>query len=249
MNIGEEKAFLYGMMKDITEERRRLTDMYFSLKERIDALHKLEEIGVGDLSTKGFIDLWNDRNVQIQMANINREKEYQKELQTPRYDKIAYTLEQGQAERAERIAEREKEMQEAAERKELETRDREWAIQQAKKEADEDEVAQASLFVSEKISEQVEQVEQVGQKKKTKKAKKGQRNVSGLKTKEAIFFVKKILAEHGTPMTTKDLLEKVEELSGFEVGHKNFANNVMRRVMAADSKIERPTPGFYQYRG
>jgi len=61
------------MMKDITEERRKLSDQYFSLKERLDDLIKLEQRGIEQLSTKGFFDLFNDRETNIQITNVNRE--------------------------------------------------------------------------------------------------------------------------------------------------------------------------------
>lgn len=60
-------------MKDITEERRKLTEMYFDLKERLDSLTKLEEKGLDELDIKGYIDLRNSTNVERVQANLQRE--------------------------------------------------------------------------------------------------------------------------------------------------------------------------------
>lgn len=73
MNINEEKEHLYNMMRDITSERRKLTDMYFGLKERLDDLNKLEQRGLQDLSVKGYVDLYNKVEPEIVAKNIQRE--------------------------------------------------------------------------------------------------------------------------------------------------------------------------------
>lgn len=99
MNINEEKAHIYSMLQDITAERRKLTDLYFGMKERLDELHKLEQRGLTDLSLKGYVDLYNQhqkRSVEQQVSNIEREakhvvhkikeeaKPVEKELPVPR---------------------------------------------------------------------------------------------------------------------------------------------------------------------
>lgn len=73
MNINEEKEHLYNMMRDITSERRQLTDMYFGLKERLDDLNKLEQRGLKDLSVKGYIDLYNKEEPELVAKNLQRE--------------------------------------------------------------------------------------------------------------------------------------------------------------------------------
>lgn len=75
MNINEEKAFVYSMMREITEERRRLTDIYYELKKRLDSLDILEHRGIDELSLKGIIDLHNSKNTALAIANIQRESE------------------------------------------------------------------------------------------------------------------------------------------------------------------------------
>lgn len=79
MNIDEEKTYIYSMMREITEERRRLTDIYYSLKNRLDSLHQLEQMGLEKLSIKGYIDLYNQYSKnqnQIAIANIERETKH-----------------------------------------------------------------------------------------------------------------------------------------------------------------------------
>jgi hypothetical protein len=76
MNISEEKQFIYDMMRDVSKERRQLTDIYFGLKQRLDDLNKLEMRGLEDLSIKGYADLFNDHNRRTSVDNIRRETEH-----------------------------------------------------------------------------------------------------------------------------------------------------------------------------
>lgn len=76
MNITEEKRYLFEMMKDITAERRKLTEMYYGLKEQLDDLNKLEQRGLEDLSIKGYVDLFNKTNAEIMTNNLKRETEH-----------------------------------------------------------------------------------------------------------------------------------------------------------------------------
>lgn len=76
MNITQEKEYLYSMMKEITQERRRLTDMYYGLKERLDFLHQQEQKGLEELSLKGYTDLHNQIQKEIAVTNIKRESDF-----------------------------------------------------------------------------------------------------------------------------------------------------------------------------
>lgn len=79
MNIDEEKTYIYTMMKEITEERRRLTDIYYSLKKRLETLYDLEQRGLDNLSIKGLVDLsneYNKRQNEIAIYNIERETKH-----------------------------------------------------------------------------------------------------------------------------------------------------------------------------
>lgn len=76
MNIQEEKKFIYEMMKDITNERRKLTDIYYGLKERLDFLHIQEQKGLEDLSLSGYTNLFNETQKQIAVTNIKREADF-----------------------------------------------------------------------------------------------------------------------------------------------------------------------------
>lgn len=73
MNIGEEKRYIYEQMSDITQERRKLTDIYYELKKRLDGLNQLEERGFGELSTKGYVDLHNEKSKTVPINNMFRE--------------------------------------------------------------------------------------------------------------------------------------------------------------------------------
>jgi hypothetical protein len=79
VNIQEEKLYIYGMMKDITTERRQLVDMYYGLKKRLDFLNSLEERGIEDLSITGYIDLHTQNAKEAAINNLKRETEYQVE--------------------------------------------------------------------------------------------------------------------------------------------------------------------------
>ena len=75
LNISEEKQFIYDMMRDVSKERRQLTDIYYGLKQRLDDLHKLELRGLEDLSIKGYVDLHRDSSRKQSVENIKRESE------------------------------------------------------------------------------------------------------------------------------------------------------------------------------
>lgn len=73
MNVTEEKEHIYSLMRDMTEERRKLTDMYYSLKTRLDDLNKFEQKGLEDLDLKGYVDLHNNNNRDTIVRNVERE--------------------------------------------------------------------------------------------------------------------------------------------------------------------------------
>ena len=73
MTISEEKKYIYDMMRTVVDERRTLTDIYFSLKERLNDLDELERKGLSDLSIKGYVDLQNERNQTLMLENTQRE--------------------------------------------------------------------------------------------------------------------------------------------------------------------------------
>lgn len=76
MNVGEEKEHIYRLMRDIVEERRILSEQYFSLKERLDELNKLESKGIEDLSINGYVDLFNKMSKQTEQRNVEREAQH-----------------------------------------------------------------------------------------------------------------------------------------------------------------------------
>lgn len=76
MKVTEEKEYIFEMMRDISAERRKLTDIYYGLKERMDYLNSLEQQGIETLSLKGYADLHNETQKQIAVTNIKRETEH-----------------------------------------------------------------------------------------------------------------------------------------------------------------------------
>ena len=74
MDINEEKAHVYGLMRDIAAERRMLTDTYYALQERLHKLNELEEIGLPTLKLKGYADLFNETNKRLAASNVAREE-------------------------------------------------------------------------------------------------------------------------------------------------------------------------------
>lgn len=73
MNISEEKRYIYEQMADISAERRRLTDIYYSLRERLDELFKLEAQGLEESSVTGYMDLERARERELANAAVQRE--------------------------------------------------------------------------------------------------------------------------------------------------------------------------------
>lgn len=72
MKISEEKKYLYEMMTDITTERRKLTDMYFDIKKRLDELILLETKGLEDIPIESLVSLHNSRETDRMKKNIQK---------------------------------------------------------------------------------------------------------------------------------------------------------------------------------
>ena len=87
MNLQEEKLYIYKIMQQIikerrilteqslviAEERKKLTEMYFSLKQRFESLEELEMRGLENLSVKSFVDMKNDQDKTLALENLQRE--------------------------------------------------------------------------------------------------------------------------------------------------------------------------------
>lgn len=184
MNIQEEKAYIYEMMKEVTQERRRLTDIYYGLKERLDFLFLQEQKGLNDLSLKGYTDLYTQTQKEIAATNIQREATYaikQLELPIEKKEEILPKIE----------VEKEKEIIGIENRK-----------------------------------------------------RKGKLNID-----KVTMLIVKVLKEHGAPMKKESLYEKVQGLSDLEITKQNFSNNLLRKAIDKNNKIENIMKGFYQYRG
>lgn len=77
MDISKEKEYLYEMMRDITNERRKLSDMFYELKVRLDEIIKLETKGIDSVPTKGIVDLHNARDAKRMISNIERQSAHE----------------------------------------------------------------------------------------------------------------------------------------------------------------------------
>lgn len=194
MNIDEEKEHVYTLMKEITVERRKLTEMYFSLKERLDDLSKLEQRGLTEMSLQGYVDLHNKMQKDYSesaIKNIERESQY--------------SIRRIERDNREREAE-EKRKEEPKFKKE---------IQEEKNER------RASVL-------------------------KGKKNVS---IERIASIVSSILRENGAPMSASDLHEELNNRIEQNITRKNFNSNIMYRInKMGNTRIERPTRGYYQYR-
>ena len=233
MNVSEEKNYLYGMMKDITDERRRLSEMYMSLKTRLDQLNTLEEKGVTELSTKGFFDYFNNSDTTIQITNvqreaqatINRELEKEKDIPMPRrYADI-----------------------------DLATKVSEETIQKIADENPAQQVAATtmeSIIPQEKIEEMKDKDFKNSKTKPRKQVKKrGTRVITGLSTKEANEMVEEILKERIEPVSNKELYDLVVQKSGHkDITLKNFTGNVLTRIFKMNEHVVRSGTGFSQYK-
>ena len=80
MNISREKMYIYEMMQStilerrmLAEERLRLSELYYSLKERLEKLEDLELKGLDNLSLKGYVDLKNEYDELTSLQNLKRE--------------------------------------------------------------------------------------------------------------------------------------------------------------------------------
>ena len=96
MKVEEEKEYIYSLMKEITQERRQLTQIYYDLKVRLDDLNKLEEKGLDELSLKGYLDLQNARNIEAVKANLSRETGRIIESVTPKKEESVAQIEEKQ---------------------------------------------------------------------------------------------------------------------------------------------------------
>lgn len=73
MNIQEEKRYIYEMMREITTERRVLSEMYMELKSRLSELDKLQERGFEELDVEGLLELSKNKSSDMMIDNLKRE--------------------------------------------------------------------------------------------------------------------------------------------------------------------------------
>lgn len=87
MKFAEEKEYLYNIMLNSSEERKRLTEIYWDAKKRIDEINKMEETGLAELSTKGYFDYHNKKTKEMIVENIDREMNIAKQRIEKEYEK------------------------------------------------------------------------------------------------------------------------------------------------------------------
>lgn len=172
-------------MREISEERRRLTDMYYGLKERLDKLNDLEMKGIGDLSIKGYVDLYNSYNKEVAVTNIKREAEHAvkktEEVFTPKEEK--------------------------------------------------------------KLIPMIE----IEKQKEKESAKIVSSRSSYLNVDKVISIIASLLKDNGVPMDIKTIHKKIESDFDMVITEQNLRNNIMRKAMMKNKRIQRATRGFYQY--
>lgn len=75
MDISGEKQFIYEIMRDITAERRRLTDTYYKLQARLHTLYTYEERGLTDLNLSGYVDLHRRTNELLDRSAVQEARQ------------------------------------------------------------------------------------------------------------------------------------------------------------------------------
>lgn len=72
-NIMEERRVLSEQAREIAEDRKKLTELYFMLKDRLERLEELELKGLDNLSIKGYVEMKADYDNDTSLKNIQRE--------------------------------------------------------------------------------------------------------------------------------------------------------------------------------
>ncbi|PGO60736.1 hypothetical protein [Priestia megaterium] len=255
MNITQEKEYLYGMMKDMIEEKRQMTDMIHGVKKRLDHLHNLELRGIEELSTEGYIDLYNRYSRTTATNNIERETNFMLEkMGTPSM------ATQQHVSREQSVAQ-----EEFAEKVKKHNEERLKSIKQAQLIAEED-ARRVAKNIENSSKRTIEEINREPEEPKTK----GEMIVEGMKKQDHLSGKKvapepekekskrlnipkveetiiKVLKEAGRPMQLKELIDKTSESYGQEINTKNFSNNIITRLAKKDKKLTKPSFGFYQY--
>lgn len=237
MNISEEKEHIYAMMRDISDERRKLTDIYYGLKERMDHLNKIESRGIEDLSVLGYVDLYNrhmKKEKEQSFQNIQRDSQsaiqevrfadnYQRESQP--INQPIERVEQVQVERSPEPPE---------------------VIEQTELEIDPVEEVKVIIPASSVGSKQKEKTTKAT--KATKSKRKKRKTSSYLNIQEVINTIVDELKDYGSPMTLQALHKAVNDKVDQEITLNNFRNNILPRATKVNDRIEKPSRGFYQYK-
>lgn len=195
MDIAKEKEHVYKQMALLMEERKEITTIYYSWKERLDHLNKLEARGLDQLDIKGYVDYAN----QMSLTNLDRETR-----------RINHQIKEEEKKFAEPVQTKEKQRLE-------------------------------------------------GEKKETREAvvRKRAKKADYLNTEKIFDYIANVLKEAGQPVLLQDLHNGVQDKYNneyregqepVEIGAKNFQNNLLRRAMTKNPRIQRAHRGFYQYK-
>lgn len=175
MDISKEKEHIYSLMRNIVEERRILSDMYYGLKERLNKLNELELKGIGELDLKGYVDLHNRFNKEVAVTNIKRETEQiVKRIEEPKVENLIPVK----------------------------------VIEESKK------------------------------------------NIRGNYTNidKVIGITASVLKEKGIPMGISDMYKEVSDRIDERLTEANFRNNIIKKMLQRNPKVQRAMRGYYQYK-
>jgi len=68
MKRTEEKSYYLSIMQTAIEERRELTSFIRDCQARIKELNDLEKMGISEIKTENFIELYNDRQKEPKLS-------------------------------------------------------------------------------------------------------------------------------------------------------------------------------------
>ncbi|MFS0905825.1 hypothetical protein AB3N02_22640 [Priestia aryabhattai] len=242
MDIYREKEYLYSVIREMIEERRRITDTIYGFKERLDYILSLEQKGLTDLSLQGYVDLYNKTNRELSTANIERETKHMirsvaNEVQNVVKDTVKDTARQSAF--TQRVADYRE--QQTDEREEAKRHYNTMVENQAKRAiAKINKEPEPEMTKGEKIIQ--------GQRQQDMFSRKAPRTEPYLTVEKVVESIAHVLKEEGVPMQVKDMYEKVQEHYGAPIKYENFKNNIIHRAVKRNDRIMRASRGFYQYK-
>lgn len=233
MKISEEKEYIYSMMRDITAERRQLTEMYLNLSKRLEILNNYQEFGLDVLDSSGFSNeggisestvletLSGNRTVENEPVGVPAlVVEPSKEHATPVVEDVV-PIESNWS--------NEKTLKESMVALE--------SLKESRKRAP-----------SKKTNDTKKPVRDIATLKADRTRNKQNNRKSGLSTEMAVGIIEGIMKETNEVMKPTDIHAKLVEQTKFEVSKNNFTVNILPRVLKKTNKIEKVGFGEYRYK-